>query len=174
MMHAEVTSSRWVSWPPHNVLHFLLSMFLWLKSCLGVLGKISHGTAAAHEKGDLNLLRSQVLMLRTQILYGRDGGCSTESSFRVGGLGEKEGGQGRPLFLDQACHWECILRDIALIGVFYFCFFFLLSEYPDAYGFVTPHSPLWILTLKTKSKMNVSFLAVSPRYLITSLRILTI
>lgn len=91
--------SRWVSWPPHDVLHFLLSMFLWLKSLgLGVLCKISHGTAAAHEKGDLKLLRSQVLMLCNQILYGRDGGCSIESSFRglggLGGLGEEEG-QGR-------------------------------------------------------------------------------
>ena len=110
-------------------LHIMFYTFCCLCFCgwspgLGVLGKISHGTAAAHEKGDFNLLRSQALMLCKQILYGRDGRCSTESSFRVGGLGEKEGGQGRLLFLDQACHWECILRDIALIGVFYFCFLF--------------------------------------------------
>lgn len=73
-----------------------LSMFLWLKSLgLGVLGKMSHGTSAAHEKGDLKLLRSQVLMHCKQILYGRDGGCSTESSFSVGGLGEEEECQGR-------------------------------------------------------------------------------
>lgn len=131
MLRSQV-QSRWVSWPPHNVLHFLLSMHIMLYTfcCLcfcgwspglGVLGKISHGTAAAHEKGDLNVLRSQVLMLCKQILYGRDGGCSMESSFRVGELGEEKEGQDRLLFLDQACHQECVLRDIA---VSYFCFFF--------------------------------------------------
>ena len=76
MLRSQV-QSRWVSWPPRDILHFLLSRFLWLKSLgLRVLGKMSHGTAAAHEKGDLKLLRSQVLMLCKQILYGRDGGCS--------------------------------------------------------------------------------------------------
>lgn len=49
---------------------------------------------------------------------------------------------------------RCALRAIALIGASYFLF--LLPEYPDTNGFVTPHSPLWIQISNAERKMNLS------------------